>query len=512
MLKLPSGARNALIWLLLLIIFYLVSRLFNLTKLPIFTDEAIYIRWSQIGSRDASWRFISLVDGKQPMYTWAMMVMLRFVADPLLAGRAVSVLAGFASLVAIGFLTYELSKDKKITLLACILYIISPFSLMYDRMALYDSLVASFYLWSLYFSVRLTRDLCLDKALILGMILGAGMLNKTSGFLSLYLLPFILFIFDFQRNKKIQRIIRWVSLIAVAWILSQMIYSVLRLSPLFNMIKQKDSVFVYPIFEWIKHPFLFLEGNLKGLFDWTINYLTIPIFILSLLSIFDVKKLFRVKIMLFIWWFVPLLGLAFFGKVLYPRFVLFMTMPLLVLAAFSLNKIINFSKRNLLGRVLLLLVIFPSVIADYFIITNPLYALIPYADKGQYIDNWPSGWGIKEVNNYLANKATSGKIYVFTEGTFGLLPYGIEIYLVDNPNVSISGIWPLPEVFPEAMIKAAENFPTYFILNQSQQPPVNWPLELINEYQKGNRKDRKLRFYRVLAPPGSLTSLSNRQL
>ena len=51
-----------------IILLFFVSRLFNILSLPIFTDEAIYVRWAQIAAQDANWRFISLVDGKQPMY------------------------------------------------------------------------------------------------------------------------------------------------------------------------------------------------------------------------------------------------------------------------------------------------------------------------------------------------------------------------------------------------------------------------------------------------------------
>lgn len=49
---------------LFLVAAYFFSRLVNLTLLPIFTDEAIYIHWTQIAEGDAAWRFISLVDGK----------------------------------------------------------------------------------------------------------------------------------------------------------------------------------------------------------------------------------------------------------------------------------------------------------------------------------------------------------------------------------------------------------------------------------------------------------------
>src|SRR6266705_3402180 len=51
----------------LLVVLFFITRFFNILSLPIFTDEAIYIRWAQIALHDANWRFISLTDGKQPM-------------------------------------------------------------------------------------------------------------------------------------------------------------------------------------------------------------------------------------------------------------------------------------------------------------------------------------------------------------------------------------------------------------------------------------------------------------
>jgi len=82
-------------------IFFLATRLLNLTKIPIFTDEAIYIRWGQIALQDPAHRFISLEDGKQPLFVWLMIPALKFISDPLVAGRIVSVAAGFVSLASI---------------------------------------------------------------------------------------------------------------------------------------------------------------------------------------------------------------------------------------------------------------------------------------------------------------------------------------------------------------------------------------------------------------------------
>ncbi|KKU74843.1 MAG: hypothetical protein UX99_C0005G0003 [Candidatus Amesbacteria bacterium GW2011_GWB1_47_26] len=45
-------------------------RFWNLNSLPIFADEAIYVRWSQVMRAESSLRFLPLSDGKQPLFMW----------------------------------------------------------------------------------------------------------------------------------------------------------------------------------------------------------------------------------------------------------------------------------------------------------------------------------------------------------------------------------------------------------------------------------------------------------
>lgn len=494
----------------LFVLAYFATRVINLSKLPIFTDEAIYIRWSQIGSRDASWRFISLVDGKQPLFTWVMMVFLKLLPswDPLVVGRLVSVASGFLTMVGLWLLARELFRSRMTAWITALLYIVSPFTLMYDRMALYDSMVATFAVWNLYLAVLLMRRLRLDVALIFGMSLGAGMLNKTSGFFSLYLLPFTLALFDWKAKAKVRRLVTWVGLALVAVILSGGFYSVLRLSPLFHMVKQKDAVFVYSISEWIGHPFRFLIGNLRGELDWAVVYLTWPVYVISLIPICTVWSKYREKLLLYVYWLFPFVALALFGKVLYPRFILFMCMPLLVMAAVSMAAMLRRINMMWLRVIVLLVTCAISVRTSYFIVTNPAVAPIPESDRGQYVNDWPSGWGVREVNTFILEESKTKKITVFTEGTFGLMPYGLEIYLVDKPNIEIRGIWPLPKDMPKAMIESALNHTTYFVMNQTQIPPENWSLSLIAQYSKGNRLDRLLRLYAVVPPVARLSALT----
>jgi hypothetical protein len=364
---------------------------------------------------------------------------------------------------------------------------------MYDRMALYDSLSGALSIWSLYLSVLLVRLVRLDVALLLGCSLGLGMLNKTSGFLSLYMLPGTLILFDRKKNS----IFKWIGLAILAAIISQLLYCILRLSPLYAMIGQKDTVFVYSFKEWLTHPFNFLYGNIRGLFDWAIHYLTWPVFVTAILTGLSLWKCPREKLLLLGWWFVPFFALALDGRVLYPRFILFMVLPLMILSSVGVVWVWERWRGSVWRWVFAILLFGGSIYTDYYIVTNPLYAPIPPADAGQYIDDWPSGWGIPEVNAFLANEAEKGKVSVYTDGTFGLLPYSIEIYLVDNPNMKIKGLYPITSDMPREALEDAKDHPTYIIFNKIQDIP-QWPLTLVSQYQKGKRENVFMRLYKVL--------------
>jgi hypothetical protein len=497
-MKLNLPQKNDLLLWACLIIGFFVTRTVNLTKLPIFTDEAIYIRWSQIGAADASWRFISLTDGKQPLFTWIMMVYLKLIhADPLFVGRMVSVSAGLLTLIALWLVTKELFLNKKIAYLTCILYIISPFPLFYDRLALYDSWVACLSVWNLYISIRLVKSPALDKSLIFGMTLALGMLNKSIGFFSLYLAPFTIFLFDWTKSKQTTKVLRWIMFLTISAILSQIYYSVLRLSPLFNMVSLKDHVFIYSFSDLITNPFKFLVGNFRGLFDWLFSYMTSPVLILALLPFFIFWKHPKQKLILFCYWFFPFLALAIFGKVLYPRFILFMSMPLYILSSLSFYWIITTFKNKFFMIVLICVLLIASLNMSYYIIVDPIHAPIPLSDRGQIIDDWPAGGGIREVNTFLQNEAKTKQIAIYTDGTFGLLPYAVEIYLVDKPNIEIHGVWPMPDVIPSEIAEKSLSKDVYLILNQLQEAP-HWPLKLIASYLKGTRPDRSLRLYKVV--------------
>lgn len=481
-----------------IVLLFFVTRLYNILSLPIFTDEAIYVRWAQVAANDAQWRFISLTDGKQPMFVWIAMLLIKLFKDPLFAGRFVSVLAGFGSVIGLFFLSREIFRNTKIGLVTSLMYVLFPFALVYDRLALYDSIVAFFIIWALYFEVLLIRLRRLDIALILGMILGGGMLTKTSNNFALILLPLSVLLYDFKKSpliliqslsiksEWIKNLLKWFSLVIIAIIVAFAMYSVLRLSPFYHIIGQKNITFVYPLSEWIMSPFSYFVGNFKGLTSWLFGYVTIPFLILSLASFVVEKKYFREKLFLLIWFLAPFMALALFGKVIYPRFILFMTMPLLVLGAYTLYHAVVRTRKFYLKVLVAFVFLISFLINDFLILTNFEKAKIPSSEREQFFTGWPSGVGVKETIKFLEEKSKNEKIYVGTEGTFGLMPYALEIYLKDNPNVKTEGFWPINETLPKAALESAKSVPTYFVFYQpcpscvkSGVAPATWPVEKV---------------------------------
>ena len=75
-------------------IFYFATRLPNLNSLPVFGDEAIYMRWSQVIKNVETLRFIPLNDGKQPLFMWLVVPLLKYFS-PLIAGRLLSIISGY---------------------------------------------------------------------------------------------------------------------------------------------------------------------------------------------------------------------------------------------------------------------------------------------------------------------------------------------------------------------------------------------------------------------------------
>lgn len=475
-----------------IIALYLATRLVNIKIIPIFTDEAIYSYWAQVALHDPAHRFISLEDGKQPLFIWLAAIFQKFIADPLIASRLVSVAAGVGSLIGIYLLSRQLF-NQKIAKLATFLYIILPFTLLYDRMALFDSLLTMFGIYAIFFSVRLIREPKLESALLAGSAIGLAMITKSSGNFFLYLLPFSLIL---ARPHPL----KWTFFAAITFLISQIIYNSLRLSPLFYIIARKNLSFIRSPQEVLASPFQFVWPNISSLVTWAITYLSPILFLLFVgCLIWGLAKRSKAIIYLAITVLAPFAAEVLFNKVLYPRFILFYFPSIIILTAFAAAAILEkFSNYKKLAQVFFAVVLVIPISTSFKLVTNPVNANIPSSDAGQYLNDWPAGYGVAEIVTFLKSQPQDRQTYIGTEGTFGLLPYALQIYFYGQESIHIIGFWPVNHNdLPTQILDLAQNNPTYFVFNETQQEITNQRLKLIAKYQKGTG-DSYMRLYEVI--------------
>jgi 4-amino-4-deoxy-L-arabinose transferase-like glycosyltransferase len=475
---------------------FLLTRLLHLTNIPIFTDEAIYLRWAQIGLGDPRWRFISLVDGKQPLLIWLFYPALKLITDPLVAGRLVSVIAGFFGMLGIGIFGWYLTKSVRAGLIVSFLYVVIPFFMVYDRLAVYDGFLVALAVWSLFLTYLLAKTQRLDVAILLGTVVGAGLLTKSSANFFWYLLPLTLLQVDWKKSHLKKQIAIWIGLNLVVIVQSQIYNTVLYLSEFHHTIAEKNLSFIYSFSEIIKDPFRAVWGNLHGLTGWLVGYLTIPVAVLALISmVWFLRKDFKKAVFFSSFFFIPFLGLAFFGKVIYPRFILFMIPALLIMIMLFVENLLT-RARSSFFIIILILVFLPAAWFEFKLLTDPIHAPLPSADRQQLINDWPAGYGINEVVAYIHQAAVSQPVILGTEGTFGLYPMALELYLGKDPNVTVKPYWPVSEVPPE-LLQLAKTKPVFLVFKERQDIPSSWPLELIAQYQRGDGPTY-LKFYRVI--------------
>lgn len=481
-LKEKFNRKDIFLGLCLVTLFFL-SRIILLDKLPIFSDEGIYIHWARVAWHDASWRFISLTDGRQPIQTWGTIPFLKlFPQNLLFGGRMFSVAAGFASLVGIFSLLFYLF-GKKTAFWGAFLYIFTPLFLFYDRIALADSAVNTGFIWILFFSILTIKTLRLDLALFFGLTAGMAMLTKSSVRLFIMLSAFApILIWNKKFGKNIiNKTINYFILFTLVFAIAIVLYNIQRLSPFMHYIEQKNNTFVMPISEFIKNPFGVILPNLKIIphyvfseMGWLTGFLGVIGLILILRNDLNLGLYFA------IWLFAPYFAIAGLSRVIFPRYLIFLATLLTIFSAYFLSNL----KSKIIKLILLIIFLSISAFYAYGFYFNPALIPFPEIDKGQYVEGETAGWGAKEIMEFARERSKEKQVVILAEGDFGLIGDVLNVFLKDDDKINIRGFWPLDEkVLLNNQKELKENL-VYVVFSQRKDFPTNWPIKLIKKYDK----------------------------
>lgn len=480
--------RKEIIVFLALIIAYFALRLPHLTLQPIFADEAIYIRWAQVMRSEPTLRFIPQTDGKTPLFMWTLIPFFKLIHDPLLAGRFLSVLSGFFTLSGVFLLTRKVFNTKA-AFWASFLYVITPYTLFFDRMALVDSMLSAFTIWIIYFAIWLGQKVRLDLAMILGYLLGGALLTKTPGMLNLLILP--VSILGFKRAGGNYKLIKLVIFWGVAILIALLMYNLLRLGPEFHRLSARNADYLFSPLELMGRPLDPFIPHLRDMMDWFPKLFTWPVLLsIGFGLIILVKTKNKLGWIVLMWALIPMLLSMAFLKTFTARYLLVSVAPLLIFAGAGLQKITN----KIPATILFILMAFLPLKFDFQLLTNPPPDSLPKEERIGYFEVWTAGYGLKEIANYLLDQKKSGPVVVGTDGYFGTLPDGLYIYL-DKANISIIGG---TATISAKLRDAAKTHPTFLVGNKSDLEGSVKGVDLIKQYPKAKSTETGLQDATVL--------------
>lgn len=487
-------SRTDILFIIGLGLLYFVTRLINLKAFPIFSDEGIYINWAETAWRDASWRFISLTDGKQPLQTWGTIPFLKlFPNDALVAGRLFSVATGFTALVGMFTLCYYV-LGKRAAYIGSLLYIFTPYFIFYDRMALVDSAVNAGFIWILFFSFLLAHTIRLDVALLFGVVAGFSLLSKSSSRMFIMLSAFAPLLFLEKNTKKfVHKSLNYFILLAGVLITALVMYNIQRLSPFFHYVAAKNNTFVMTFAEFFQNPFAVFFSNLQTIptyVIWELGWTTAVFTVLGMYRLFQKDK--RMFSYLILWLILPFIIIAFFAKVLFPRYLIFFGSLFLFFATYYFSTIKSKTAVILFSLLLATLIYF-----DYPLLFNPIKANFPPVDRGQYVEGLTAVWGADELVQHIRDESKDKPALVLAEGDFGLVADVLRVMVnVDDP-IAVKGLWPLEEKELYEYQKDLMDKNVYIVFSHRTEFPAHFPMELIKKYPKPN-SDRSLFLYRLL--------------
>lgn len=474
--------------LLAIVILYFGIRLPELVSQPIFADEAIYVRWAQVMRSEPTLRFVSLTDGKTPLYMWLMIPMFKVFPDPLFAGRLLSVFAGLGTLLGVFVLSSKLF-NLRVALWSALVYAITPYTVFFDRMALVDSMLAGFTIWAMVFAIWLLKSQRLDLAMILGYFLGGAMLVKTPAMLNLLALPLTIVGFNFKTENR-SNLLKLLGLWVVALVIALVIYNFLRLGPGFSQLSSRNSDYVFSPLELVGRPLDPFIPHLNDIREWFPLLVTWPVMILIAVGlIFVIIKRNFVALAIILWLLVPLILQMAFLKTFTARYILTSIPPLLLFAGFGIeNILLKFKKSYAVSAGVMLILLTPMPLYyDYLIVHDVQNANLPRNERRGYLEDWTAGYGFPEIAEYLVERNKTEPIVVGTEGFFGTLPDGLYIYL-DKANIPIVGG---SATVSAVLRESAEEKTTFFVSNKNRLQKGVENAQLIMEFPKAVPVDGK---------------------
>ena len=300
------------------------------------------------------------------------------------ASRALAVAFGAFSLlvgIAVGRRLFEPTTG----LVFGLLYVACPFALFYDRLVLTDPPMAAFAALALLLTVRLHEAPGPERAVLLTLALVAAVLTKATALLVAVIPLAGLLLLGRIEKERIR-----------AFVLALAAATVLLFWPILRFFATTATVRL-----GVSHQETDLSTrlitNLPMAVSWLVTYWTLPLTLLALLGLLlDLREKPRAVLFLGVLVVVPVLAFAAVSTLWFPRYLVFVTVPALLLAARGLVRLQARLPRWGFALVVIAALV-PALRLDRDILEEPARAALPDIDREQFVLGWPSGYGTQDT-------------------------------------------------------------------------------------------------------------------
>ena len=401
---------------------YLATRLSFVDRFPYFSDEGTFALLSWEASQSKDDLFISMTIGHPPLHSWLGIPFIKLGFNPLIAMRLVSVTAGAVTVLVVGLLGRRLG-GARVGLAGAALCVLLPFFVVHHGIGIIEPLVVALMVSALYLQYELARKPDLRVALLLGLVLAAAWMTKENTKPALVLLPLSLLCFDWSPAGRRERLRTWLLGVAIVGVLVVAAQLVLQSSSLYEALQRsaRQPLLHRPIgARGADGPVRQLGHRLVGLPAALVEYISIPLLAAAAGgAVAAWRRDPRLVLLLAGWVCVPFLVSMCFSTFPFPRHIMYVVPPLLVLSAYGFVAGAEWVARALPGRagvavaaLAVLLLLLPALRLDWRLLAHPATAKYPGKDDEQYVTGTGGGSPWPGVRDELRRRARGQQVVV----------------------------------------------------------------------------------------------------
>lgn len=447
---------------------FVLTRWTNLTLPGMAYDETTYLAWGL--AINADWQrnlFIGAPQGKPPLHSLLIAIAQQLFADPVLGGRLVSAFTGALSCLAIYMIARRLFSERT-AILAALLYILTPYTLLFDRQALTDSLLATSALWMMCCATYLLEQPDWRAVAGLAIALFVGLMTKSVAQLfPVLLLPLVL---AMPRDKHLRAQLKtWVITFGIGIIGGEIAYALaFGLRPeaaLVSQFEQTYGNYTVSLAALLAFPTQLWAHNITLVAGWLWAGLTPVLVVLALASLIAAYWLGRGAWPLAIWVVCTIAGQIAVANTFYDRHILFAIGPWLILIARLLE--CSYQRiqeqhllRRIVGRFSVASLVGLSAMAMIMVLPTVQDARLLF-DFDLANSRLGGFYGLNRMRDYLVQQDPATPIYVIVNHMAGPAVDGATVLMAHDPRfrvlrvTQVQGQWTIfdvdtLEIYPKA--------------------------------------------------------------